>query len=156
MLFRSVDGNKAEISKIAENTYEYTLDKKVDTITIGAIAEETKTKVGINTNEQEDGATYRKIKMEGKRIVVNIPVTAEDGTTKTYTLIINALPDNVNLLSVKVEGKEAEAVPVNQYEARVNKNATSFELYVIPEDPKAKVQIDKDRKSTRLNSSHRT
>ena len=101
----TVDGNKAEISKIAENTYEYTLDKKVDTITIGAIAEETKTKVGINTNEQEDGATYRKIKMEGKRIVVNIPVTAEDGTTKTYTLIINALPDNVNLLSVKVEGK---------------------------------------------------
>ena len=138
----TVDGNKAEISKIAENTYEYTLDKKVDTITIGAIAEETKTKVGINTNEQEEGATYRKIKMEGKRIVVNIPVTAEDGTTKTYTLIINALPDNVNLLSVKVEGKAAEAVPVNQYEARVNKNATSFELYVIPEDPKAKVQID--------------
>lgn len=80
--------------------------------------------------------------MEGKRIVVNIPVTAEDGTTKTYTLIINALPDNVNLLSVKVEGKAAEAVPVNQYEARVNKNATSFELYVIPEDSKAKVQID--------------
>jgi hypothetical protein len=49
--------------------------------------------------------------MEGKRIVVNIPVTAEDGTTKTYTLIINALPDNVNLLSVKVEGKEPEPVP---------------------------------------------
>ena len=24
----TVDGNKAEISKIAENTYEYTLDKK--------------------------------------------------------------------------------------------------------------------------------
>ena len=43
---------------------------------------------------------------------------------------------------VKVEGKAAEAVPVNQYEARVNKNATSFELYVIPEDSKAKVQID--------------
>ena len=144
----TVDGNKAEISKIAENTYEYTLDKKVDTITIGAIAEETKTKVGINTNEQEEGATYRKIKMEGKRIVVNIPVTAEDGTTKTYTLIINALPDNVNLLSVKVEGKTAEAVPVNQYEARVNKNATSFELYVIPEDPKAKVQIDNNIKVT--------
>ena len=29
--------------------------------------------------------------MEGRTLTVNIPVTAEDGTTKVYKLIINAL-----------------------------------------------------------------
>ena len=138
----TVDGKEATISSVSEDTYEYTLDKKADKITIGAIAEELTTKVGINTNEQELGATYRKIKMEGRTLTVNIPVTAEDGTTKVYKLIINALPDNVNLLNVKVNGKAANAVPVNKYETRVNKNDTLFELYVIPEDEKAKVQIE--------------
>ena len=138
----TVDGEDATISSVSEDTYEYTLDKKADKITIGAIAEELTTKVGINTNEQELGATYREIKMEGRTLTVNIPVTAEDGTTKVYKLIINALPDNVNLLNVKVNGKAANAVPVNKYETRVNKNDTLFELYVIPEDEKAKVQIE--------------
>ena len=138
----TVDGEDATISNVSEDTYEYTLDKKADKITIGAIAEELTTKVGINTNEQEEGATYREIKMEGRTLTVNIPVTAEDGTTRVYKLIIHALPDNVNLLSVKVNGKAANAVPVNKYETRVNKNDTLFELYVIPEDEKAKVQIE--------------
>ena len=138
----TVDGKEATISSVSEDTYEYTLDKKAGKITIGAIAEELTTKVGINTNEQEEGATYREIKMEGRTLTVNIPVTAEDGTTKVYKLIINALPDNVNLLNVKVNGKAANAVPVNKYETRVNKNDTLFELYVIPEDEKAKVQIE--------------
>ena len=89
----TVDGKEATISSVSEDTYEYTLDKKADKITIGAIAEELTTKVGINTNEQELGATYREIKMEGRTLTVNIPVTAEDGTTKVYKLIINALPD---------------------------------------------------------------
>ena len=44
------------------------------------------------------------------------------------------------LIKCKVNGKVANAVPVNKYEARVNKNDTSFELYVIPEDEKAKVK----------------
>ena len=138
----TVDGEDATISNVSEDTYEYTLDKKADKITIGAIAEELTTKVGINTNEQEEGATYREIKMEGRTLTVNIPVTAEDGTTRVYKLIIHALPDNVNLLSVKVNGKVANAVPVNKYETRINKNDTLFELYVIPEDEKAKVQIE--------------
>ena len=138
----TVDGKEATISSVSEDTYEYTLDKKAGKITIGAIAEELTTKVGINTNEQELGATYKEIKMEGRTLTVNIPVTAEDGTTKVYKLIINALPDNVNLLNVKVNGKAANAVPVNKYETRVNKNDTLFELYVIPEDEKAKVQIE--------------
>ena len=125
-------------------------NKKADKITIGAIAEELTTKVGINTNEQEEGATYREIKMEGRTLTVNIPVTAEDGTTRVYKLIIHALPDNVNLLSVKVNGKAANAVPVNKYETRVNKNDTLFELYVIPEDEKAKVQIENNIEQLKL------
>ena len=77
--------------------------------------------------------------MIGRSIVVTITVTAEDGTSTQYKLIVNSLPDNVRLLNVKVNGEEATAVPTNKYEAKVNKNDTSFELYVIPEDPKAKV-----------------
>ena len=95
-----------------------------------------------NCGKREANVRYSENINGVKRIVVNIPVTAEDGTTKVYKLIINALPDNVNLLNVKVNGKVANAVPINKYETRVNKNDTSFELYVIPEDEKAKVQIE--------------
>lgn len=144
----TVDGNKATLSKTENDTYEYTLDKIVDKVTIGAIAEELSSKVGINSYEQEKSASYRDVKFEGRSITVSIPVTSEDGTTRTYKLIVYALPDNVNLSLVKVNGKTANAVPVNKYEARVNKNATSFELYAIPEDPKAKVQIDSNTEVT--------
>ena len=68
--------------------------------------------------------------MEGRTLTVNIPVTAEDGTTRVYKLIIHALPDNVNLLSVKVNGKAANAVPVNKYETRVNKKMTHYLNYM--------------------------
>ena len=144
----TVDGNSVTKSKTDEDTYEYTLDKVTSKVTIGAIAEAESSMVGINTFEKEQEATYQDIKMEGRSIVVNIYVTAEDGTTKTYKLIVYALPDNVNLLHVKVNGKDATAVPVNKYQTKVNKNDTSFELYVIPEDEKAKVQINTNKEVT--------
>ena len=115
----TVDGNSVTKSKTDEDTYEYTLDKVTSKVTIGAIAEAESSMVGINTFEKEQEATYQDIKMEGRSIVVNIYVTAEDGTTKTYKLIVYALPDNVNLLHVKVNGKDATAVPVNKYQTKV-------------------------------------
>ena len=108
----TVDGNKATLSKTENDTYEYTLDKIVDKVTIGAIAEELSSKVGINSYEQEKSASYRDVKFEGRSITVSIPVTSEDGTTRTYKLIVYALPDNVNLSLVKVNGKTANAVPL--------------------------------------------
>ncbi len=77
--------------------------------------------------------------MEGKRMVVNIPVTTEDGTTKTY-INNQRTSDNVNLLSVKQKEKAASCTS-KPIQGTVNKNATSFELYVIQEDQKAKVQM---------------
>ena len=90
--------------------------------------------------------------MTGKSITVYITVTSEDGKEKQYKLIVNSLPDNVKLLSVKVNAKEANAVPTNKYEARINKLDTSFELYVIPEDPKAKIQINDNKEATGTTS----
>ena len=144
----TVDGNEAQLSATEKDTYEYTLDKITDSINIGAITEYEKSYVGINTYEKEENATYRDVEMVGKSIVTYITVTAEDGTSKEYKLIVNALPDNVKLLSVKVNGNEATPVPTNKYEAKVNKNDTSFELYVIPEDSKAKVQIGENTEVT--------
>ena len=77
--------------------------------------------------------------MQGKSIVTYITAESEDGTQKEYKLIVYALPDNIKLSSVKVNGKEAEAVPTNKYETRINKEETSFEVYVIPEDPKVEL-----------------
>ena len=42
--------------------------------------------------------------MTGKSIITYITVTAEDGTSKEYKLIVYALPDNVKLSMVKVNG----------------------------------------------------
>ena len=138
----TVDGNQATKSKTEENTYEYTLDRITDVVNVGAITEFAQSTVRINTFEPEVHATYQDVDFEGKSIIVQIQVTALDGSIEDYKLIIYALPDNVKLSSVQVNGVEAENVPVNSYEAKVNKNDTSFVVYVIPEDPKASVQIN--------------
>ena len=138
----TVDGNEATLSTTEENTYEYTLDYVTDKVNIGAIAQDVKATVAINKEVEETSATYRDVEIVGKSVIVYVQVTSEDGKTKQYKLIVNTLPDNVKLLSVKVNRKDANAVPTNKYEAKVNKLDTSFELYVIPEDPKAKIQIN--------------
>lgn len=139
----TVDGNKATLSKTMVDTYEYTLESPADTLTIGAVTAHPKSYAQINTFEKELQATYRDVKMEGKSIVTYITVTAEDGTEKEYRLIVYAVPSNIRLDSLKVNGIEAEVKENNTYVARVNKNDTSFELYAKPEDSKAKVQIGK-------------
>ena len=148
----TVDGKEATLSTTQENTYEYTLDYATDKVNIGAIAQDLKATVAINTEVAEVSATYRDVEMTGKSITVYITVTSEDGKEKQYKLIVNSLPDNVKLLSVKVNAKEANAVPTNKYEARINKLDTSFELYVIPEDPKAKIQINDNKEATGTTS----
>jgi len=137
----TVDGKQATLSKLDADTYEYTLDKYAEELTIGAVTAHPKSYVAINTFEKEIQATYRNVKMQGKSIVTYITVTAEDGTSKEYRLIIYALPDNIRLESLKVNGVEAEVKENNTYVARVNKNDKSFELYAKPEDTKAKIQI---------------
>ena len=90
------NGNKETFMEIVvdntppEITYEYTLDKIVDKVTIGAIAEELSSKVGINSYEQEKSASYRDVKFEGRSITVSIPVTSEDGKEKViYQILVN-------------------------------------------------------------------
>ena len=76
----TVDGKEATLSKTEKDTYEYTLDKLTNKVNIGAITEEEKTKVGINTYEKEQNATYRDVQMQGKSIVTYITAESEDAT----------------------------------------------------------------------------
>ena len=138
----TVDGNEATAVSGAKDTYEYTLTENKSAVTVGAIAEELSALVAINTFEGEQGASYRDITMESKNVVTYITVTSEDGVDREYKLIIHGVPDNVKLKDVKVDGVSAIPVPTNKYTARVNKSVDKFELYVIADDPKAKVAIE--------------
>ena len=71
------------------------------------VLEDEKAKISIAGGEKNVGNNTSTVTLLDEITEVNILIEAEDGTTKTYTLIINALPDNVNLLSVKVEGNTA-------------------------------------------------
>ena len=80
----TVDGKEATLSTTQENTYEYTLDYATDKVNIGAIAQDLKATVAINTEVAEVSATYRDVEMTGKSITVYITVTSEDGKEKQY------------------------------------------------------------------------
>ena len=81
--------------------------------------------------------------MDAKEITVKINVKAEDGTTKTYDLIIHSVPDNTKLTEVSVNGVKATLQPYsNKYVVRVPSNLSTYAVTAKAEDSLATVKID--------------
>ena len=92
-----------------------------------------------------------------KNNVVEIIVTAEDGSTKTYTLNVSFSSDNSSNKLVSLDVKESNLYPkfdsdVNEYKIKLKKNVSKLTIDAIAKDKNSKVEII-DNKNLNKNNS---
>ena len=116
--------------------YEASVEYDVDKITIEAVAIDSKSKVTIPTN----------LDLSVGRNEFLITVTAEDGSTKVYTIIVNRkeegiiISNNNNLASLEIVDHNID-FNKDTYDYEVTTNLDSLEIKALAEDEKAKIDI---------------
>ena len=116
--------------------YQIEVENNIDELTIVGVAVEKTTKVSGN-------GTY-KLQVGENQVILT--TTAEDGTTKTYTLNINRHKSS-NCNARIIIAKESVLDPtfdknITTYELKVLENVTSLNLIVTPEDSNATYKIE--------------
>ncbi len=140
--FVKVNGVDAILSTSEVDTYEITLKDKETEILVDVKALDENTNIAINNIAYELGEIEKTVQMDSKDITVKINVKAEDGTLKTYNLIIYGLPDNTKAKEITVNGIKASLVPyTNKYQVRVPKTITEYTVEAISDDSLAYVKI---------------
>lgn len=94
---------------------------------------------------------------DNKNNVVEIIVTAEDGSTKTYTLNVSFSSDSSSNKLASLEVKESSLYPkfdsdVNEYKIKLKKNVSKLTIDAIAKDKNSKVEII-DNKNLNKNNS---
>lgn len=92
-----------------------------------------------------------------KNNVVEIIVTAEDGSTKTYTLNVSFSSDSSSNKLASLKVKESSLYPkfdsdVNEYKIKLKKNVSKLTIDAIAKDKNSKVEII-DNKNLNKNNS---
>lgn len=94
---------------------------------------------------------------EGINNVVQVIVTAEDGTTKTYTLNVEVSPDKANNKLASLKIKESDLYPkfdsdVNEYNIKLKKDIKELTIDAIAVDENSKVEIIDNKDLDKNNS----
>lgn len=116
--------------------YEANVEYDTDKITIEAVAADSKSKVTIPTN----------LDLTVGRNEFLVTVTAEDGSTKVYKIIVNrkeegiTISNNNNLVSLEIENHNID-FNKDTYDYEVTTNLDSLEIKALAEDEKAKIDI---------------
>ena len=131
-----IENDKDQIvTKIDANTYEINVRNEIDEITLKGIPEVATTKV------VGDG----KYNLEIGKNEINLVVTAEDGTTRNYKVIVNRLKsDNAYLKYIFAnEGELYENFEktITEYHLKVQEDIQSLTLDIQTEDPEATYKI---------------
>lgn len=116
--------------------YETNVEYDTDKITIEAVAADSKSKVTIPTN----------LDLTVGRNEFLVTVTAEDGSTKVYTIIVNRkeegiiISNNNNLASLEIVDHNIN-FNKDTYDYEITTNLDSLEIKASAEEEKAKIEI---------------
>ncbi|MEG0726442.1 MAG: cadherin-like beta sandwich domain-containing protein [Erysipelothrix sp.] len=131
----SIDGSQFEPFKNNQTSYELNLDYSHETIQFdGVLEDKNATLTGLGTHELKVG-----------RNQFNINVTAENGTVKTFTFIVNRAPINsAKLKKLNVENypfDEGFSSDVNEYFINVDNEVTTLQMEIEKIDPNATYKV---------------
>lgn len=136
-----VDGEEAELKE--DGKYYYKLSEVKEKVNVYAKVEEqrdTSALVQIEENEKSLHETNSEIGIITHITEVKIKVEAEDGTIKEHVLVIEGLPDDVNIDKVIVNEIEAKYnYSKGRYEVRCKEE--EFDVHVILSDKLATLEL---------------
>lgn len=142
-----VDGNNVVLGD--DGNYHYILTDAKNSVLVGAYTEDkepNKAWVNIDNSPYDLYEIAKQIDITSKQTESIIKVKAEDGTIKSYKLIIEGLPDDCSIKEVVVNGELAKYIEgKNRYEIR---NADkSYEIEVTLNDLLASMVLGENEKS---------
>lgn len=137
----TVNGNSAKIDTENEATYIVYTKRDSTEADISAITQSLYANVGINDEQKTVHTANTVIPITQESTTVKINVTAEDGTEKEYTLIIEKESTNTNIELLQVNGVTAVKDENGQYNASILDNLTTIPIYVKTENAYAQIEI---------------
>jgi hypothetical protein len=136
-----VEGNEATLGD--DGNYHYILGQASFNVTVKAYTEEKapyEAFVNIENSTYELYETEKNVAITAKEVEIPIKVKAEDGSTKTYKLIIEGLPDDTTIKEVIVNGKNATYIEgKNRYE--IKDGSDNFDIDVTLNDLLATLEL---------------
>lgn len=141
LLTIQVDGDEAVLGE--DGIYRYTLNEAKTQVNVFAKTQEqepNQTYVNIENSGYVLYETQKQIDIMSNETKVKIRVKAEDGSIEDYTLIIQGLPDDVNIKEVNVNNKKATYnFETSRYEVRCKED--EFDVEVILNDSLATLKL---------------
>ena len=148
----STKSSDANLKSLSVDGYDLSSPFNPDTMSYEVTVPSDVTEVNISGSKSDNGASITglgKITLTGDETTASIKVTAEDGTTKTYTIKIkkaskNEKSSDATLKSLDVSGYTLSPIfnkNVTTYSMKVTNNITALKVSALPTDDKATVQI---------------
>ena len=142
----------ANLKSLSVDGYTLSSPFHPDTLSYEVTVPNDVTEVNISGSKSDNGASITglgKIALTGDETTTLIKVTAEDGTTKTYTIKIKKSnkeekSSDATLKSLDVSGYTLSPIfnkNVTTYSMKVTNNITALKVSALPTDDKATVQI---------------
>ena len=133
--------------------YTYNYDSSVTSLDVTAITNDVNAKVGIVDSDSIDtitstvGSATKTFNSTVKN--VKVTVTAEDGTTKDYTIVLSrTLSSNSYLKDISIDGNTIEGFNKEKFEynIKVSRETDSIDVSAILDDEKATLTTDLSNK----------
>ncbi len=123
-----VDGSELVADELGN--YETTVTDEYNISVVNVILPMDTSKVSINNQNENYGAAVAEIsKGNNRKIIVPIKVTAEDGTTYTYTLTLNVISHDNSVQLVKVDDVQCTFID-NKYVVYIDKYETEANVFI--------------------------
>lgn len=126
-------------------TYSYNLDveSNIDTITVLPVASDSGATIKVNNVSVDSGSSSNSISLETGENIINVLVTAEDGTKQNYSLVINRL-NSVVVESLALSADWHEGILIAGEEMWFSIDAVSGVEYTISWDGKYDSMVEPD------------
>ena len=119
------------------------VNKNDESFELYVIPEDSKAKVQIADNKEVVGTSSATIKKDSDVIEVTIKVTAQDGTSEIYTLVVSNKSDDCSLAVLKVDDVIIDANETDgKYYVNKKQLTESISVEAIANNNKAKVSIN--------------
>ena len=140
--------NDVEAEAVPTNTYKAKVNKEDKNFEVYVITVDPKAKIQIENNEETTGSANAIIARDSDETIVNVKVTAQDGTTENYKINVSNKSDDASLEEIKVNGVTIEPNAEGVYKAKIKHLMNKVSISATAANQQAKVSIEDNEQTT--------